>query len=518
MTNSITPDDIASLSQQTKSTLDLKRVAIDTYKENVAYMHRNCSVYCAEGFQALSKIVIEYDGRRVMAVLNVVDDNAIVTETELGLSEQAFEQFGIAEQSKVSVVQAERPHSMDFVRQKLIGERLSEKQFTEIATDIVANRYSKVEITAFLLACSQAGLDRDEVYYLCKAMVTTGEQLQWSARDNHEMIVDKHCIGGIPGNRSSMIVVPIVAAYGLYCPKTSSRAITSPAGTADTMEVLANVEIAPERMRDVLQKEHGCIAWGGTAKLAPVDDILISVERPLELDSVGQMVASILSKKIAAGSTHLLLDVPVGLSAKVRHRQQGVRLRKLFEYVGDHLGIHLEVLFTDGNQPIGMGIGPVLEARDVMKVLANEAGAPKDLRNKALQLAGRMIEFDPEVRGGDGLRIATEILQSGAAREKMQNIIKAQGEQTRKYSLGRKEHVVEATAKGEVKAIDNLRMARIARRAGAPLDKGSGVELYKKVGDKVKKGEPLYRIYAEFEADYQYAVATANNNNGYTIV
>lgn len=493
--------------------LRLRRVAIDTYRENVAYLHRDCLLYHAEGFQALSKIEISANGRRILAVLNVVDDEKIVTPDELGLCEQAFEHLATDEDSMVRVAHAEPPGSMDAVRHKIAGERLDQDDYDRICQDISDTRYSKMEMAAFLVASGQTGLDRDEVLYLTRSMLKSGEVLDW----DEPLVADKHCIGGIPGNRVSMLVVPIVAAHGMLIPKTSSRAITSPAGTADTMEVLANVELSPDALRKIIHKERGCIVWGGTARLAPVDDMLISVERPLGIDSQGQMVASILSKKLAAGSTHLLIDIPVGPTAKVRHMRQALQLRKLFEFVGDHLEIHLEVIITDGRQPVGRGIGPLLEARDVMQVLENKPEAPSDLRQKALRLAGRIIEFDPDVRGGQGYAIARDILDSGRALAKMQRIIEAQGKQQNTFTPGSLTRDVCATRDGVVTSINNLQMARIARLAGAPMDCGAGVDLFKKLGDSVEKGEPLYRIYAEFPADFQFSCELSQKDMGYTI-
>ncbi len=496
-----------------QSTLSLKRVAIDTYHENVAYLHRDCPLYKAEGFQALSKIEIQQDGSKILAVLNVVDDDCIVSPHELGLSEQAFANLNLPAQTQVRVNHAEPPHSMEFVRQKLGGNRLNQDKLNEIILDIAANRYSKTEIAAFIVAVSEAGLDRDEILFLTRAMVNSGQQLDWK----ENIVVDKHCIGGIPGNRTSMIVVPIVAAFGLLCPKTSSRAITSPAGTADTMEVLANVDLPMERLDQIVREQRGCLAWGGTAKLAPADDILISVERPLAIDSQAQMVASILSKKRACGSTHLLIDIPAGPRAKVRTMKEAMQLRKLFEYVGDRIGLVTQVVITDGRQPIGRGIGPVLECRDVMQVLKNDPDAPHDLREKSLQLAGRLIEFDADVRGGEGYDIARNILDSGRAMEKMNQIIDAQGKQTAHFPVGHLTREIAAISSGTVVEIDNLIMARIARLAGAPLDKGAGVVLLKKLGDSVKAGDPLFRIHAEFPSDFEFATRLAQQHQGYRI-
>ncbi|MDH5545742.1 MAG: thymidine phosphorylase family protein [Gammaproteobacteria bacterium] len=493
--------------------LCLKRVAIDTYHENVAYLHRDCAIYRAEGFQALSKIEVSTDGHHILAVLNVVDDPGLVSPGELGLSEQAYEQLNAGEQTMVTVRHAEPPISMDAVRRKIDGERLNQEDFSTIARDIVDSRYSKMEMAAFLVASGQSNLDRDEILFLTRAMIESGDRLDWK----EHLVADKHCIGGIPGNRTSMLVVPIVAAHGMLIPKTSSRAITSPAGTADTMELMAEVNLPPQHLLELVRTQRGCLAWGGTAKLAPVDDMLISVERPLGIDSQGQMVASILSKKLAAGSTHLLIDIPVGPTAKVRHMRQALALRKLFEYVGDQLNIHLEVVITDGRQPIGRGIGPVLEARDVMQVLQNDPAAPHDLRQKALQLAGRIIEFDPDVRGGQGYAIARDILDSGRAIAKMDALIDAQGRKEYSLEPGKLSFEIAAQHDGVVTNIDNYQLAKIARLAGAPMDKRAGVDLLKKLGDKVRQGEILYRVHAEFQSDYKFSQTLCLQNNGYNI-
>lgn len=494
--------------------LQLRRVAIDTYKENVAYLHRDCQVYRSEGFQALSKVEVgsASGGSPVLATLNVVDDTRITAPGQLGLSIEAFQQLGLEEGVAVAVAHAKPPGSLRAVHRKIAGEKLSYDDYLAITGDIVKHRYSKIEMAAFLVACSETGMEREEVLHLTRAMAGSGEQIDW----NESLVADKHCIGGIPGNRTSMLVVPIVAAHGMLIPKTSSRAITSPAGTADTMEVLAQVELPPDQLNDIVRTQRGCLAWGGTARLAPVDDTLISVERPLSLDSPGQLVASILAKKVATGATHLLIDIPMGPTAKVRSQADALRLRKLFEFVGDRVGLQLEVMVTDGRQPIGRGIGPVLEARDVMQVLENDPDQPRELREKALQLSSRILEFDPDVRGGQGYTLARDILESGRALEKMRGIIAAQGPEGSR-EVGHLCATLKADRDGRVIAIDNQQMARIARLAGAPMDKGAGVDLFKKLGDKVRRGEPLYAIHAEFDADFSFAQGEATQNNGFTL-
>ncbi len=492
--------------------LRLRRIGIDTYRENVAYLARSCPLYRAESLQALSKVEVSKNGRAVLATLNIVDDGRILGIDELGLSEQAFHQLGLPEAADVAVAQAAPPASRDFIRDKVLGRALSEAELGAVVRDIAANRYSKMEIAAFLIA-SAGFLTIEEVLGLTRAMAAVGNRLTWDVSP----VVDKHCIGGIPGNRTSMIVVPIVAAHGLYIPKTSSRAITSPSGTADTMEVLARVDISGDEMRDIVRRVHGCIAWGGHVNLSPADDILISVERPLGIDTREQLVASIISKKLAAGSAHLIIDIPVGPTAKVRSHTDAIRMRKLFEYVGDQVGIRLEVAVTDGSQPVGNGIGPALEARDVMRVLENDERAPPDLRQRSLLLAGKLLELDPNLRGGRGHQRAEELLAGGEALKTMHRIVEAQGASPVSAALGTLTRDIVALADGVVSDIDCYRIARIARLAGAPNDRGAGIDLFKKVGDPVRKGEALYRIYAAGATDFAFASRFSDQDNAFRL-
>ena len=494
------------------ATLRLRRVPIDTYREAVAYLPRRSTALRPEEFQALAKVELAGNGRHILATLNVIDHQDLLAPDEVGVSDQAFALLGLPEGSAIGIAQAKPPPSLDAVHAKIRGAELSKEAIAQVIDDIAALRYSRMEIAAFLVACASF-LSTREVLNLTRAMAAAGNRLSWPG----EIIVDKHCIGGIPGNRTSMIVVPIVAAHGLTIPKTSSRAITSPAGTADTMEVLARVDLDGEEMRHVVEEEGGCLVWGGHVNLSPADDILISVERPLNLDAPGQLVASILSKKLAAGVTRLVLDIPVGPTAKMRHEASAVQLRKLFEYVAAQSGLFLEVMISDGSEPIGRGIGPVLEARDVMKVLRNEADAPNDLRERALEIAGRVLDFDPALRGGGGLIRARELLQSGLALRKMERIAAAQGTPTADTALGNLTREIPAAQDGMVAAIDCYRIARLARMAGAPTDKGAGIDLLKKTGDSVQQGEPLYRIHACLEADFALASEAATLESGYRL-
>ena len=497
--------------------LRVKRIGIETYGENVAFLSAHCRDYKSENFTSLNKIEVKAKNKsgtehRIMATLNIVENGDILSPDALGLSVSAFADLNVPEETPVTINVATPPKSLDAVRRKIAGEVLTAGELNNIVRDMSSHRYSKMEIAAFLVA-SAAFMTTDEVLALTKSMANVGTRLTW----DFPQVLDKHCIGGIPGNRTSMIVVPIVAAHGLPIPKTSSRAITSPAGTADTMEVLANVDMNIAKMQEIVHTHHGCLVWGGHVNLSPADDIMISVERPLGIDTPEQMVASILSKKVAAGSTHLVIDMPVGPSAKVRSQSQAARLRKLFEYIGTSVGLEIDVLVTDGSQPIGRGIGPILEARDVMAVLKGEKSAPQDLRDRSLLLAGRLLEFDPALKGGAGIDTARRILDSGDALLAMNRIIESQGPPPKHSDLGSLVKEISATTEGTVTAVDCFRIARIAKLAGAPASQGAGIDLLKKIGDTVKQGEPLYRIHSAVESDFIFSTEMARHDSGYTV-
>jgi thymidine phosphorylase len=486
-----------------------KPLPLNTFRENVIVLARESTALRPERLAGLRKVEVSINGQTLLASPMICDDPAVVGPGEAGLPEPAFRRLGVRPGDIVQVAPARTPRTIETLRAKIGGETLSAADYVAIAADLAAHRWSDMEIAAFLVACASF-MTPDETLWLCRGMVAAGGRLSWP----RDLVVDKHCIGGIPGNRTSLIVIPIVAAHGLLMPKTSSRAITSPARTADTMEVLARVDLDESEMRAVVEACGACIVWGGRVALSPADDVLISVERPLGIDTQEQMVASILSKKVAAGSTHLVLDVPVGPSAKVRDRRVALKLRKLFEYVAGQLGLSIDVLLTDGRQPIGRGVGPALEARDVTAILQNRPEAPFDLREKAIMLAGRLLEQDPGLSGGAGERRARELLDSGAAARKMDEIIAAQGPSPVSHDLGTLVREVAAERAGAVTAVDCLRIATVARMAGAPTDPGAGLDLMVRVGDRVEVGQPLYRIHGSEPSDFAFAAEAAAERSG----
>jgi thymidine phosphorylase len=225
------------------------------------------------------------------------------------------------------------------------------------------------------------------------------------------------------------------------------------------------------------------------------------------------MIASVLSKKIAAGSTHLVLDVPVGATAKVRNKKSADVLSAGLSNVAAAFGIQTRVIVGDGRQPIGRGIGPALEAHDVLAVLQGATDAPQDLKARAVALAGALIELGGAAPQGQGEILAEQTLADGRAWAKFQRICEAQGGM-RKPPSSRHRHPLLAERTGRICEIDNRKIARLAKLAGAPEAKAAGIELHVKLGSTVSAGEPLCTLHAEAPGELAYALQYAAANPG----
>ncbi|MEO6305415.1 MAG: thymidine phosphorylase family protein [Bacteroidia bacterium] len=485
--------------------LEVKDLGIDTYSENIIFIRADSHVCISEGFTALTRVIVQNNSNRIIATLNVVTSN-IIKNGQAGLSFEAMKRLDVKEGDSIFVSHLHPIESLSKVRAKMYGKELDEAAYREIIVDVVAGHYSAIEIAAFVSACAGDNLTVNEMISLTKAMISTGNIMKWHS----PMILDKHCVGGLPGNRTTPIVVSIVAAAGLTIPKTSSKAITSPAGTADTMETMTTVNLSIEQIQAVVEREGGCVAWGGAVKLSPADDLLISIEKALEIDGEGQMIASVLSKKVAAGSTHVVIDIPVGPTAKVRSQEEALKLQYYFTVVGKAIGIYTEVMITDGTQPVGKGIGPVLEALDVLSVLQNKADAPMDLKERAITLSAALLKLSGHYPQGAESQVAKTLLENGSAYKKFVAICEAQGG-FKIPELAKHRFDVLADRAGIVHSIDNRKLARIAKLAGAPKVPSAGVLYNAPLGKKINKGDLLFSIYSESIGELEYAKEYLNS-------
>jgi AMP phosphorylase len=446
----------------------------------------------------LDRVRMRSGGNEVIAIVNTA--TKLIAKGTVGIYEEVKTSLNLREGQTVDVEIAPLPASVYHIRNKIARRKLTYEEIHEIIQDVVKGRLSEIEIASFVTALHLLGLDLDEATSLSRAMVETGNTLQI----DKPLVVDKHSIGGVPGDKTTLLVVPIVAAAGLTIPKSSSRAITSAAGSADRVEVLMPVNLGLEEMRWVVEKTNGCMVWGGTLNLAPADDIFIRVEHPLSIDPL--LLPSIMSKKKAVGTNLMVLDIPTGRGTKVKTIGEADLLAKDFMELGRRLDIQVQCAVTYGEQPVGHTIGPALEAREALGVLMGEAEAP-DLVDKATNIAGILFEMSGKK---NGKQTALKILRSGKAEQKMREIIEAQGGNpkvtTKDIAIGSQSYTVRSGKKGYILWVNNAPLAEIARLAGAPKDKGAGICLCKKIGDKVRKNDPLLTIYAERDLKLQRAL------------
>lgn len=456
------------------------------------------------GLRAYDRVRVSLDSRSATAMLSVVE--GMIRPGEAVVSLELKNALGLSDGAEVSVTLASRPKSFDAIRKKMRGEELTPEEIRAIVFDAANYEIGELEIAAFLLAQEFKGMNMNEIVALTKAMVEAG-----STVDFGRPVYEKHSIGGVPGNKVSLLIVPIVASLGVFIPKTSSRAITSPAGTADTMEILAPVEFDLEEYKEVALKAGGCIVWGGKLDLAPVDDVFIRIEHPLGIDPRSQMLASIFSKKLAVGIRGLVMDIPTGKGAKVEDLKEAEALASQFIELGRRFDVRVQCGITYGGQPVGHAVGPALEAREALEALSG--GGPASLIEKSTSLAGLLLELAGVVPKGLGQEAAKEALRTGKALEKMRQIIEAQGgdPKVKPQDIPVGEYVAEirAPADGYVTQVDNAGIVTVARLAGAPTEKGAGVLLHAKQGYKVKKGDVLMEIYAERETKLTEAYEAA---------
>lgn len=430
------------------------------------------------------------------SIISVVDiATGSMKENEIGVSEEIVKSLKLRKGSLVEVLLAQDPESSGLIKKKLRCNPLSGEEIKIIIKDIVDNALTETEIAYFVSSVYKCGMNPKETEDLVRAMVNVGKTLKF----NKGNVVDKHSIGGIAGNRTTPLIVSICAAAGLIMPKTSSRAITSAAGTADVIESIAPVEFELKEIKKIIKKTNACMVWGGSLGLSPADDKLIQVERILHLDPEPQLLASVLSKKISVGSEYVLIDLPYGPSAKVS-KLKAKRLKANFEKLGKKFGLKLKAVLTDGKEPIGHGIGPLLEIRDIVLVLARNVRAPKDLERKSLFLAGQIFELCGKTKKGKGEKLAKQILNSGEAFKKFLEIINAQGGKVpNKFTFAKLEHNFKATKNGVINSIDNKKISLLAMVAGSPMNKKAGLYLPHHIGHKIRKGDIILTAYTDSE-------------------
>ena len=441
------------------------------------------------GIHSGERISLESHGNTFVAVTDTM--HGVLKSGEIALSQDLIKKLNVKSNKMIHVTMSPAPKSASIIQKKLECKPYTKKELKRIISDIVSNKLSEIEIAYFISGVSHCGMSLDETTFLTEAIFETGRKLTW----NSGKVADKHSIGGVPGNRTTPIVVAICAAAGVKMPKTSSRAITSAAGTADTLETIAKVDFSAKELKQIVNKVGACLIWGGSLGLAPADDKLIRVEKVLSLDPEPQLIASILAKKLAAGSKYVLIDIPAGKGAKVS-KKEAEKLKSKFLKIGKKLKLKIRVVITNGSQPIGNGVGPILEVKDILRVLRQE-DSPKDLEKKCILLSGEILEMVGKSKKGKGKLLAKELLTSGKAFKKFEEIIKAQEGKLTYLKKSKFSQKIKSKKDGKIAHIENKKISYLARLAGCPLDKASGLYLHKHKNEKIKKGETLLTIYSE---------------------
>ena len=449
------------------------------------------------GIMPGDELKLDWENKSIELYTDISSD--LVKEGEFGLFLDIFDKFDIKENELLRLSFAKRAPSIKAIYKKLRGEVLNFNEVYQIIRDIVDRRLNELEITFFVApSFNEKNIDFNEVYYMTKSVAMLGDTFDFG-----DMVADKHSTGGLPGNRVTPIIIPIVASYGICIPKTSSRSITSPAGTADTLETIMNVEFSSDEIREIVKKNNACMVWGGALKLAPADDIIIQITKELGIEPYSKMVVSVMAKKVAMGIKHLVIDIPVAKGAKISDIRTAKKIEKLFMFLARKFDIKTKVITSKSFGPIGRGIGPSLEMRDVMRVLQQKEDRPLDLENKAIKLAGYILEMTGVAKKGKGVEKAKINLKNGLAFQKMTDIINSQkGDRnvdSEDILVGKYSYGYVARKDGIVKAINNADIVELCSLLGAPQLKGSGIYLNKNVAEKYKEGDILFTMYSESE-------------------
>ncbi len=450
-------------------------------------------------------------GKYRVAIVQIAYSDSIIAPGEIGLFIDTLKD--IENNAIVSVKPAEPPDSFKYIRKKIIGNKLNSEEINNIVSASSSGLLSSIELSSFITSINIHGMDNEEMTALTLAEARSGEIFDFGPD-----VYDKHSTGGVPGNKVSLIIVPVVATAGLIIPKTSTRAITSPSGTADSMEVLAPVIFDSEEVKKIISEEKACVVWGGALDIAPADNILIEIERPLHMDPVGLMIPSILAKKISMGVKKLVLDIPVGPGTKFPTPNDGKNFAYIFKEIAKNIGVEAECALTLAHQPIGHAVGPALEAKEALTLLMDYSAGPNSLIEKATDLAGILLEMGGKAQKGVGQKLAKEILRSGKAYDTMKKIIEVQGGEPNikpeEIKLGPHMKEFHANKGGHITGVNNALINQIAKAAGCPYSKSSGVEVIKKQGARIKEGDLVFRIYSETQSKLKRAEKIYNSTGG----
>jgi AMP phosphorylase len=491
-----------------KKKLTVKILDIDADKP-IALLHSKTASDLLAVTQ--NRVEIKFNGTTKIFILDITD--SMIDEDTIGIYKDVTGVTKLKTGDKVEVEVVPSPSSVHHIVKKIRNNPLTEEEITEIINDIVDNRLSDIEISAFLTAVTINGINLEETTNVGKAMTATGNVIEF----NVQQVLDKHSIGGING-RVSMIVTPIITSLGYVMPKTASRSISSAAGTADCMEVLADVSFDIKDIKKMVSSVGGMVAWNGKVDLCPADDKMIKIRHSLGLDPEGLVIASVLSKKKSVSATHLIIDIPIGPTVKVRNKEDGERWANKFSRICKEIGIKSKVVLTNGEVPCGRYFGAALEAKGALEVLENKYF--DNFAEKSCEIAGCLLELVERIEPGKGYDLAKDTLKSGKALSKFKEMLKAQNGKifsSEEIPYANFKQEILATDGGKIVGMNVSNLTRIARTSGAPHDKLAGIILNKEVGEKINPGDLIFTIYSNSQDKLKIATELAKSTMTDTI-
>lgn len=433
---------------------------------------------------------------------DVMETDSKVREGEIGLFEEIWQEYDLRPGTSIFVDIPEPSKSLDAISRKLKGQPLSKEDLEGIMKDIGSRKLKETEIAFFISTFFNPGFNDDEIYWMAKGMAESGDILDFrNIRGNGDLVADKHSIGGVAGKAITPTLVPILVAGGLVVPNTSTRAITSPAGTSDILEVVMPVALSKEKIMSVVKEVGGCMFWGGSLELSPADDVIINVERSLRIQEFQKVLVSIVAKKISMGISNILVDLPYGEGTKIENPDDVVMLEREFKKLFKKFGIECDVIKRLVKGPDGRSVGPNLEIKEALNILERDSDKCGDLEDVVIEMAGRLFENTGKAIKGQGKKMAQRILDSGEALETFWKIAFAQGATKRVKSgdiaVAELSYDLLSDRNGVVSYVDNRNIVSVARALGCPKIKEAGMRVHKLPGESVKKGDKLITIYAK---------------------
>lgn len=427
----------------------------------------------------------------------------------IAISDEVAKKYKFKNLEMVGVSLTEsKSKTAETIRKKIRGEHVSYDEIYSVIKDISENKLDEIMMTYYVASSFAHPTTDEETYLTAKAMAECGVTFKYP---KGEIIADKHCIWWVPGNETTMALIPLIASLWIKIPKNFSKSITSPAATWECVNVLMNINFDKKGIEELIEKVNCCLVWWGGLDLAPADDKLIKVQYPLSMQSKAKVVSSIMAKKYAMGVTHSLIDIPVGPTAKVTTIQEAKDWKKRFETVGKKLWMKMSVQITEAKEVIGNGVWAVLQVREVLRILQQHPDRPRDLENKIIFLAGKLIDNIGLVKGKGAMNLAKNQLQTWAAWKKMKEIIEAQwgnpNIDSESLELGKLTYDIIATKAGKLKIMDLHDINAICRKLGCPIVNEAGMYIYKKLGSNIKKGDVIATLYANDETSLKAGIA-----------